>query len=259
MRTKAIVPVHYAGVACDMDSINAIAAKHNLFVVEDAAQAIDSFYKGKPLGSLGHLSAFSFHDTKNIISGEGGMLVINDEQFEKRAEIIREKGTNRSAFFRGEVDKYGWVDVGSSFLPSEVTAAMLLAQLESIDKIQTRRLEIWNRYFNLLKPLEAKGFLKLPVIPDYATNNAHMFFIVLNDLETRSKLIDHLKKNHISAVFHYISLHTSAYYATKHDGRVLPVSDMLTNQLLRLPMFYDLKNDEVEFICQKITDFFTTL
>lgn len=258
-RTKAIVPVHYAGVACDMDSINAIAAKHNLYVVEDAAQAIDSFYKGKPLGSLGHLSAFSFHDTKNIISGEGGMLVINDERFEKRAEIIREKGTNRSAFFRGEVDKYGWVDVGSSFLPSEVTAAMLLAQLESIDKIQTRRKEIWNRYYSLLKPIEEKGFLKLPVIPDYATNNAHMFFIVLNNLETRSKLIDHLKKNNISAVFHYISLHASAYYANKHDGRALPVSDMLTNQLLRLPMFYDLKNDEVDFICQKITDFFTTL
>lgn len=258
-RTKAIVPVHYAGVACDMDSINAIAAKHNLYVVEDSAQAIDSFYKGKPLGSLGHLSAFSFHDTKNIISGEGGMLVINDEHFEKRAEIIREKGTNRSAFFRGEVDKYGWVDVGSSFLPSEVTAAMLLAQLESIDKIQTRRKEIWNRYYSLLKSLEEKEFLKLPVIPDYATNNAHMFFIVLNNLETRSKLIDHLKKNNISAVFHYISLHASAYYVSKHDGRALPVSDMLTNQLLRLPMFYDLKNDEVDFICQKITDFFTTL
>ncbi|MBS1763840.1 MAG: dTDP-4-amino-4,6-dideoxygalactose transaminase [Bacteroidetes bacterium] len=255
-RTKAIVPVHYAGVACDMDAIMQIAEKHNLFVVEDAAQAIDSYYKGKPLGSIGHLAAFSFHDTKNIISGEGGMLVVNDERFVKRAEIIREKGTNRSAFFRGEVDKYGWVDVGSSFLPSEIIAAVLLAQLEQTEKIQNKRKQLWEQYFELLKPLEQKGFLKLPHIPEYATNNAHMFYIVLSDLNTRSGLIAHLKSKDIHAVFHYISLHKSVYYEKLHDGRDLPVADELTNTLLRLPMYYDLTKEQIELICKSISEFF---
>lgn len=255
-RTKAIVPVHYAGVACDMDAIMRIAEKHNLFVVEDAAQAIDSYYKGKPLGSIGHLAAFSFHDTKNIISGEGGMLVVNDPQFEKRAEIIREKGTNRSAFFRGEVDKYGWVDAGSSFLPSEITAAVLLAQLEKTDVIQNKRKQLWELYYERLKPLAEKGFLQLPQIPDYATNNAHMFYIVLNDLDTRTKLIAHLKSAEIHAVFHYISLHKSAYYEKKHDGRELPVADKLTNTLLRLPMYYELTTEQTELVCKSISGFF---
>lgn len=248
--------MHYAGVACDMDAIMRIAEKHNLFVVEDAAQAIDSYYKGKPLGSIGHLAAFSFHDTKNIISGEGGMLVVNDPQFEKRAEIIREKGTNRSAFFRGEVDKYGWVDAGSSFLPSEITAAVLLAQLEKTDVIQNKRKQLWEQYYERLKPLAEKGFLQLPQIPDYATNNAHMFYIVLNDLDTRTKLIAHLKSAEIHAVFHYISLHKSAYYEKKHDGRELPVADKLTNTLLRLPMYYELTTEQTEQVCKSISGFF---
>lgn len=255
-RTKAIVPVHYAGVACDMDSILAIAKKHNLFVVEDAAQAIDSFYKSKPLGGIGHLAAFSFHDTKNIISGEGGLLSVNDEQFAKRAEIIREKGTNRSAFFRGEVDKYGWVDVGSSFLPSEIIAATLLAQLEKMGDIQARRKKLWTVYFENLSPLAEKKIISLPHIPDYATNNAHMFYIVCNSLDERSGLIAHLKANGISAVFHYLSLHKSPFYAAKHDGRQLAVSDKLTDCLLRLPLFYELKEEEVGFVCKTIKDFY---
>src|SRR5688500_8388786 len=193
-KTKAIVVVHYAGIACDMDVIMDIAQRHNLFVIEDAAQAIYAFYTGKPLGSIGHMSTFSFHETKNIQCGEGGMLVINDENFVERAEIIREKGTNRSAFFRGEVDKYGWVDIGSSFLPSEIIAAFLWAQLENLDQIQERRKAIWNTYYENLEPLQDAGKLQLPNIPSYATNNAHMLYVLCNDLDERTKLIDHLKK-----------------------------------------------------------------
>ncbi|HWY37016.1 MAG TPA: dTDP-4-amino-4,6-dideoxygalactose transaminase, partial [Bacteroidia bacterium] len=229
-RTKAIVPVHYAGAACEMDKIMELAQKHNLFVVEDAAQAIDSFYTGsdgvkKPLGSIGHMAAFSFHETKNIMAGEGGMLVINDDRFIKRAEIIREKGTNRSAFFRGEIDKYGWVDIGSSFLPSDIIAAFLFAQLESLDKIQAKRKDTWNSYHTGLQPLEKAGKLKLPEIPSYATNNAHMFYLVCKNLDERTKLIAHLKKNGIAAVFHYLSLHRSPFYHAKHDGRDLSNTD----------------------------------
>jgi dTDP-4-amino-4,6-dideoxygalactose transaminase len=255
-RTKVIVPVHYAGVACNMDAINAIAKKHNLFVVEDAAQAIDAYYKEKPLGSLGHLSAFSFHDTKNIISGEGGMLCINDKQFEKRAEIVREKGTNRSAFFRGEVDKYGWVDVGSSFLPSEIIAATLLAQLECMDNIQQKRKQLWQTYYTALKSLQDAGKISLPYIPEYASNNAHMFYIRCHDLQERTNLIQHLKANDIYAVFHYISLHKSPYYTPKHDNRELPLADKLTDTLLRLPMFYDLQPTEVERVCETVSTFY---
>ncbi len=187
-KTKVIVAVHYAGIACDMDKIMGLSKKYNLFVVEDAAQAIDSFYKGKPLGSIGHLATFSFHETKNIISGEGGMLAINDERFINRAEIIREKGTNRSAFFRGEIDKYGWVDIGSSFLPSDIIAAFLFAQLENLDGIQTRRVQIWNRYNESLKSLKSLN-IKLPFIPNYATNNAHMYYMVCRNLKERSELV----------------------------------------------------------------------
>lgn len=247
-KTKAIVPVHYAGIACDMGKIMDIANKYNILVIEDAAQAVDSFYKGRPLGSIGHMSAFSFHETKNIICGEGGLLVVNDDRFVKRAEIIWEKGTNRAEFFRGEVNKYGWVDIGSSFLPSEITAAFLYAQLEKLDDIQTKRKEIWNTYYNLLKPLEDKGILSLPKIPDYATNNAHMFFIICNSLEDRTKLIKNLKENDILAVFHYLSLHKSEYYKNKHGGRELPYSDLYTDTLVRLPLFYELSNEDISFI-----------
>ena len=257
-RTKAIVPVHYAGVACDMDRIMEIAEKHKLIVVEDAAQAIDSYYKGRPLGSIGHLSAFSFHETKNIIAGEGGMLCINDERFIRRAEIIWEKGTNRAEFFRGEVNKYGWVDTGSSFLPSEVVAAFLWAQLEHIDDIQTRRKHLWELYYSNLSPLALSPhrLIALPGLPEYATNNAHMFYLVCNNLEQRTALIKHLKDNGIQAVFHYLSLHSSPYYMDKHDGRELPECDRYADSLVRLPMFYDLKDEAVLEICNTINAFF---
>jgi dTDP-4-amino-4,6-dideoxygalactose transaminase len=244
-KTKAIVPVHYAGVACDMDVIMELAKTHNLFVVEDAAQAIDSYYTGKDgikkaLGSIGHLAAFSFHETKNIISGEGGMLAINDEQFIERAEIIWEKGTNRSAFFRGEVDKYGWVDIGSSFLPSEIIAAFLWAQLENLEDIQKVRKQHWNAYQSQLENWAKRNEIQLPIIPDYATNNGHMFFIKCKSIEQRTEIINRLKAKHTHPVFHYISLHTSPYYLDKHDGRILPNTDNFTDTLLRLPLFYEL-------------------
>jgi dTDP-4-amino-4,6-dideoxygalactose transaminase len=254
-RTRVLLPVHYAGIACDMDRIMEIAKKHNLFVVEDAAQAIDSYYKGKLLGSIGHMSAFSFHETKNIISGEGGMLVINDEQYIRRAEIIREKGTNRSAFFRGEVDKYGWVDIGSSFLPSDIIAAFLYAQLENMENIQERRKEIWNLYDAKLKALSALG-IQTPHIPGYGSNNAHMYYVVCRSVDERSALIQHLKSLGISSVFHYLSLHKSPYYNERHDGRELPVSDRYSDCLLRLPMYYELSNDDLATISGAILDFY---
>lgn len=265
-RTKVIVPVHYAGVACDMDAIMDIANRHNLIVVEDAAQAIDSYYisprtgKKRALGTIGHLSAFSFHETKNIISGEGGMLGINDERFIRRAEIIWEKGTNRAEFFRGEVNKYGWVDTGSSFLPSEVVSAFLWAQLEDMGNIQNKRKHLWNLYYSLLSAtLNAQHSTlnySLPDLPSYATNNAHMFYLVCRNLEERTALIKRLKENGVLAVFHYLSLHSSPYYAPKHDGRALPECDRYADCLVRLPMYYDLTEDEVHTICQIITDFF---
>lgn len=257
-KTKVIVPVHYAGVACDMDKIMNVANRHNLLVVEDAAQAIDSYYispktgEKKALGSIGHLAAFSFHETKNIISGEGGMLAINDERFIRRAEIIWEKGTNRAEFFRGEVNKYGWVDTGSSFLPSEVIAAFLWAQVEHLDIIQDKRKQLWNTYYELLKPLADRGMFSLPDLPSYATNNAHMFYLVCNNLEGRTALIKKLKDNDILAVFHYLSLHSSPYYQNKHDGRDLPNCDKFADCLVRLPMYYDLTEDDVKLICEII-------
>ncbi|MBX9888368.1 MAG: dTDP-4-amino-4,6-dideoxygalactose transaminase [Flavobacteriaceae bacterium] len=248
-KTKAIVPVHYAGVACDMDKIMEIAQKHNLYVIEDAAQAIDSFYINKagvrkPLGSIGHLAAFSFHETKNIVAGEGGLLAINEEKFIKRSEIIWEKGTNRASFFRGEVNKYGWVDTGSSFLPSDLIAAFLWAQLEQLDQIQTKRIALWNTYYDCLSMLDLKG-TQLPVIPSYATNNGHMFYVVTKDLESRDLLIQKLKQNGFHAVFHYLSLHNSDYFMDKRDDRVLENSDQYTDCLLRLPLFYDLEVTDV--------------
>ena len=256
-RTKAIVPVHYAGVACDMDTIMTLAGKYNLLVIEDAAQAIDSYYTGadgirRPLGSIGHIGCFSFHETKNIISGEGGLLTINDPQFIRRSEIIWEKGTNRAEFFRGEINKYGWVDTGSSFLPSELTAAFLYAQLESIDRIQQRRIALWERYRHNLSG--ASGKIRLPAIEPYATNNAHMFYLVCDSLDTRTRLIDALKQNDIMAVFHYQSLHRSPYYSDKYTGGELPHSDRYTDTLVRLPMYYELTDDDVDRICSIIHD-----
>ena len=256
-KTKAIVVVHYAGVACDMDIIMEIAHRHQLLVIEDAAQAIDSFYKNKALGGIGHLGAFSFHETKNIQCGEGGMLTINEEKFIQRAEIIREKGTNRSAFFRGEVDKYGWVDIGSSFLPSEITAAFLFAQLENISRIQEQRKQIWNRYQDALKPLADAGRFRLPVIPEFATNNAHMFYLTVPSLEERTALIQHMKTRDTFPVFHYLSLHKSPYYQAQHDGRVLKNSDAFADQLIRLPLYFDLSQAEQAQVIEAISSFYS--
>lgn len=256
-KTKAIVVVHYAGIACDMEKIMNIAEKHNLIVIEDAAQAIDSYYTfkdgtRKPLGGIGHLGAFSFHETKNIISGEGGMLTINDTRFIDRAEIIWEKGTNRSLFFRGEINKYGWVDTGSSFLPSEIISAFLWAQLENIENIQQKRLAIWNRYYEGLKNNKN---ITLPVIPVFATNNAHMFYIVCKDLDFRTQLIKKLKENEILAVFHYLSLHKSEFYTQSHDSRNLSNSDKFEDCLLRLPLFYELTEEQQQKIIDIINKF----
>lgn len=256
-KTKVIVPVHYAGVACDMDKIMEIAHKYNLLVVEDAAQSIDSYYKGRPLGSIGHLAAFSFHETKNVISGEGGLLAINDERFIRRSEIIWEKGTNRSEFFRGEVNKYGWVDTGSSFLPSEIISAFLYAQLENIEMIQNRRKNIWQQYYEGLNELAKKGCFCLPNIPEYATNNAHMFYLVCRSMEERSSLIKYLKDNGVWAVFHYLSLHLSDYNK-KNSNNIpeLPYCDRFADCLVRLPMFYELKDEEVSLIIALICNYY---
>ncbi len=257
-KTKVIVPVHYAGVACDMDKIMDIARRHNLLVVEDAAQSVDSYYKNRPLGGIGHIGCFSFHETKNITAGgEGGLLVINDERFIRRAEIIWEKGTNRAEFFRGMVNKYGWVDTGSSFLPSEINAAFLLAQLENLDSIQNRRKEIWQKYYDGLKPLADKGFIHLPDLPKYSTNNGHMFYIVCRSLDERTGLIKHLKDNGITAPFHYLSLHKSDFYK-QHCGveADLPCCDRFADCLVRLPMFYELTDEEVEKVIGSINNFY---
>ena len=258
-KTKAIVPVHYAGMACDMKKIMALAEKYNLLVIEDAAQAVDAFYLDKQgsgsykaLGSIGHLGVFSFHETKNIISGEGGMLAINDRRFIHRAEIIWEKGTNRSDFFRGKVNKYGWVDIGSSFLPSEIVAAFLWAQIENLEDIQRKRRVLWSAYYEGLKPLADKGFFQLPEIPDYSTNNSHIFYLVCNSFEERTKLIKHLEKNDILGVFHYLCLHSSDYYIQKHDGRRLENSDKFSDCLIRLPMFYELQMIDIKKIIKTI-------
>lgn len=258
-KTKVIVPVHYAGIACDMDKIMEIANRHNILVVEDAAQAIDSYYKGKPLGGIGHFGCFSFHETKNVTAGgEGGLLCVNDERFIRRAEIIWEKGTNRAEFFRGMVNKYGWVDTGSSFLPSEINTAFLWAQLESLDTIQARRKEIWNMYYEGLKDLAAKGCFTMPDIPEYATNNGHMFYLVCRSLEERTRLIAYLKEQGIGAVFHYLSLHLSDYYKENHVGEIpnLPNCDRFADCLVRLPMYYELIDEEVQHVISTIREFF---
>jgi len=263
-RTKAIVPVHYAGMACDMEKIMQLSQKYNLIVIEDAAQAVESFWTSesqgaKPLGGIGHLSAFSFHETKNIISGEGGMLAINDERFLKRAEIIWEKGTNRAAFYRGEINKYGWVDMGSSFLPSEIIAAFLWAQLENLENIQAKRKQIWNTYFQELSSQANEGFFSLPEIPNYATNNAHMFYLVCRSLNDRTKLIEYLKQKNVGSAFHYLSLHNSEFYKNKHDGRELKNSDRFTDCLLRLPLFYELTQDDLKCVYSAVQEYCNTV
>jgi len=257
-KTKVIVPVHYAGVACEMDTIMDIAKRHNLIVVEDAAQAIMSSYKGQPLGTIGNFGTFSFHETKNITSaGEGGLLIVNDERFRNRAEIIREKGTNRSQFFRGEVDKYSWVDIGSSYLMNDVSAAYLWGELEKIDDITNNRLKSWKYYFKKLKKLKEDGFLELPVIPKECSNNAHMFYIKVKDLKLRTKLLKYLKENKIDAVFHYVPLDSSK--AGKKFGE-FNSKDIFTKseseRIVRLPIFYGLDKKEIKFICSKIKIFF---
>lgn len=255
-KTKAIVIVHYAGVAVDMDKLLALAQNHGLVVVEDAAHAIDSYYKGKALGSIGTFGAFSFHDTKNVISGEGGMLVVNEEKFISRAEIIREKGTNRSEFFRGEVDKYGWTDIGSSYLPSDLIAAFLFAQLEAIETIQHRRLEIWKRYHAALQSISISGAFKTPAIPSYASNNAHVYYLVTASLEERTELMRFLKGKGISSAFHYLSLHKSPFFSNQYNGSELPNSDKFSDCLLRLPLYFDLSIQQQDFVTQNILDFY---
>ena len=256
-KTKAIVPVHYAGVGCEMDAINEIAKRHNLFVVEDAAQGMMATYKGRALGSLGDFGCYSYHETKNYSMGEGGALLINRPEFCDRAEIIREKGTNRCQFHRGEVDKYTWVELGSSYLPSELNAAYLYAELECADIINDNRMASWNAYRERLAPLAEKGLVELPYIPEHCTHNAHMFYMKVEDLQTRTALLKHLVYNGILAVFHYVPLHSSP--AGLRFGRFSGEDKYTTsesNRLLRLPMFYGLKPEEIEFICDKVYEFF---
>jgi dTDP-4-amino-4,6-dideoxygalactose transaminase len=255
-RTRAVVAVHYSGLACEMDWIMELAAAYNLLVIEDAAHAIESYYKDNPLGSIGHLGAFSFHETKNIISGEGGMIVVNHEPFAGRAEIIWEKGTNRAAFRRGEVNRYEWVDIGSSFLPSDALAAILYAQVRRFRRIQRRRKWIWWEYHERLAPLEEKGFVKRPFIPQYATVNGNMFYLEAADRATRDRLLDHLKKHGIGAVFHYFPLHASPYYHSRHDGRPLPNARRFSDTILRLPFFYSLSQKQIDYIAKILWRFF---
>ena len=257
-QTKAIVVVHYAGIACEMDALMEIARAHRLFVIEDAAHAIDSYYKGKHLGTIGDFGTFSFHETKNISCGEGGLLTINNEKFFSRAEIIWEKGTNRTAFFRGEVHKYGWVDIGSSFLPSDLIAAVLYAQLEEMKTIQQKRLQIWHRYFEKLLPLAQKGDLSLPTLPDEATNNAHLFYLLCSSQKQREELIAFLKSAEISAHFHYLPLHDSPFYKDQHDSRSLPLTQYYSECLLRLPLYPGLSKGEVDHVIESLHHFFGT-
>ncbi|MDT8394813.1 MAG: dTDP-4-amino-4,6-dideoxygalactose transaminase [Bacteroidales bacterium] len=255
-KTRVIVPMHYAGNACDMDKIMAIAEKHHLYVVEDAALAIDSYYKDRPLGGIGHLGCFSFHDTKGIQCGEGGMLAINDERLLKRAEIIWEKGTDRAAFFRGEVDKYGWVDLGSSFQPSDMIAAFLYAQLENLDRIQKRRLDIWQQYHEALAPLAKKGYFTIPPIPEYASNNAHEFYFVCRSPEERTALIDHLKENSIKATFHYQGLDASSYIKDNKQANDFPNAIKYTDRLVRLPLYFEMEEKDISVVVNTVKTYY---
>ena len=254
-KTKAIVAVHYAGVACAMDEIMDIANRHGLLVIEDAAQGVNAKYKNRYLGTIGHLGAYSFHETKNYISGEGGALLINDQRFSERAEIIRQKGTNRNQFLRGEVDCYTWVDIGSSFLPPELVSAFLFAQLEEADKINEKRLQIWHRYFESLRPLAEKGLLSTPFIPSECEHNAHVFYIVLNSPDDRDTVMNHLKENGVKAVFHYIPLHDSAMGQKLSSGENnLPFTESIAPRLLRLPCYYELSETDQQKIVSLISE-----
>lgn len=256
-KTKVICPVHYAGVSCEMDKIMDIAKRYNLYVVEDAAQGVMSTYKGKALGTIGDFGCYSFHETKNYSMGEGGALLIKDEQYFEKAEIIREKGTNRSKFFRGQIDKYTWMDFGSSYLPSDMNAAYLWAQLEMANKINDSRLECWKLYYKGLLPLADKGYIDLPIIPENCIHNAHMFYIKTKDIDERTKLINYLKENNILTVFHYIPLHTAPaglQFGRFHGEDVYTTKE--SERLLRLPLYYGLGFKDVEFIVSKITEFY---
>ncbi len=257
-KTKAIVPVHYAGVACEMDTINAIAAKHNLLVIEDAAQAFDAYYKGRPLGTCGNMGCFSFHETKNIMAGEGGLFVTDNAELAERAEIVREKGTNRSKFFRGQVDKYTWVDKGSSYLPSDIVAAYLYSVLEKSDDIQSKRRQIWQRYYDAFAEVETQGKVRRPIIPAECSNNAHMFYLLFNDLQTRTEFIAYLKANEVVAPFHYIPLHSAPagqkFCRTPYS---MSVTDKVSETLVRLPLYYDLtvaEQDKVIGLCREFLE-----
>ena len=255
-RTKAIVPVHYAGVACNMDAILDIAKRHNLIVIEDAAQAFDSKYKGKQLGTIGDMGCFSFHETKNIMSGEGGLFVTNNPVFAERAEIIREKGTNRSKFFRGQVDKYTWVDKGSSYLPSDVVAAYLYSILKISTQIQEKRKRIWHCYYSAFKEIEESGHIRLPKLFEDCTNNAHMFYMIFNSLEERSKFISYLKENNIYAPFHYIPLHSSPAGKTYcKTGSKMDITNKISETLVRLPIYYNLSDDELKKVINTTLNF----
>lgn len=256
-RTKAILVMHYAGVACDMDKIMDLATQHGIAIIEDAAQCIDSYYKQKPLGSIGQLASFSFHDTKNIISGEGGLLVVNDQELTAKSEILWEKGTNRSAFMRGEISKYSWVDLGSSFLPSEMTAAFLWTQLEKLEYIQSARVYRWNRYLSGLQGLHERGAIYIPSIPDYATNNGHTFYFLCRSETERGQLIDHLKSNHISAYFHYLGLHKSPYFLKHNPLESLPNAESIEGRLLRLPLYVELSDQDQDRVIQSVESFYT--
>lgn len=256
-KTKAIVPVHYAGVACEMDTIMDIARRHNLIVIEDAAQGVMSKYKNQPLGTIGDFGCYSFHETKNYSMGEGGLILIKNADYIEKAEIIREKGTNRSKFFRGQIDKYTWVDAGSSYLPSELNAAYLWAQLENAQKIYDDRMNSWNHYYEILKPLAEAGYIDLPTIPENCTHNAHMFYIKAKDLGERTKLIEYLKENGVGAVFHYIPLHSAP--AGRKFGKFVGEDKYTTKEserLVRLPMYYGLTGDDIEYVCQQISNFY---
>lgn len=255
-KTRAVVAVHYGGFACNMGELLQLTDSNGIHIVEDAAHAIDSYYHGRALGSIGSLGTMSFHETKNITAGECGLIAVNDASMQRRAEIIREKGTNRKAFFRGETDRYSWVDLGSSFLPSEITAAVLAAQLETLSEIQTKRVLLWNRYHANLKSLAETGVISLPEIPDGATVNGHLFYIVCRSLDERSEMISHLNKYHIDAVFHYLSLHSSPYFRKQHNGHLLPNSDKFMERLLRLPMYYELSMADVDRVCECISRYY---
>jgi dTDP-4-amino-4,6-dideoxygalactose transaminase len=258
-RTRAIFPIHYAGVACEMDAIMDIADRHGLLVVEDAAQGVFAQYKDRWLGTIGHLGCYSFHETKNISCGEGGALVINDPALEQRAEILREKGTNRSQFMRGQVDKYTWVDVGSSYVPSDMLAAFLVGQIENMEKIARRRGEIFDRYVAILAPLVERGLIRIPVVPQHCTINYHMFYVLTADIEERTALIAHLRAAGILAVFHYVPLHSSPFARSLGIPQThLPRTEELSARLLRLPMYFDLNDWEVEEVASTVLDFYRT-